>query len=380
MAQSTHDVTFEGSRVVKRYRSGNEGEPEREWSGLSLLHRFSPGLAPEPLEQRRDDGRPVLVMRRLAGQPLGTAALSLEQVTALGQTLRRLFGAVPPDEMRGLAQRRWGPAELVPTVRSWIREPHEQASASVEAALRAATAWLAGPAVTSLAGPLAECVFTQADGNIGNFLWDGERCYVVDFEDSGTSDPAYEVADLLEHVSVWLPGIIDARLLVAVLGFTPEHEARLGDFRRLMAVFWLLMLQPGNPGHDRNPSGSVDRQARRVLDLLLAEVEERLSGPRALASAEPTPHAEQCRAAPVAARNMRGRGRWNTPDCRRRTSRPCRRSCRSSTRRCPRTRSRCSRRSCPMPPRADVSRQPGRTAMSARSSSSGAELAGSRSP
>ncbi len=271
VAQSTHDVTVVGRRVVKHYRSWDEGEPEREWAGLTLLHRFAPGLAPEPLEQRVDGGAPVVVMRCLPRQPLGSDPLSHEQVTALGQTMRRMHAAVPMDELRHVPQRRWGPAELIPTVRSWVRDPHEQASASVESALRTATAWLAGSTVTSLAGPLAECVFTQADGNIGNFLWDGERCYVVDFEDSGISDPAYEVADLVEHVSVWLPGLIDVRDLTAVLGFTPEQEGRLLDFRRLMAVFWLLMLLPGNPGHSRNPRGSVDRQAQRVLALLKAQ-------------------------------------------------------------------------------------------------------------
>jgi len=240
VAQSTHDVTVVGRRVVKHYRSWDEGEPEREWAGLTLLHRFAPGLAPEPLEQRVGGGAPVVVMRCLPGQPLGSDPLSHEQVTALGQTMRRMHAAVPMDELRHVPQRRWGPAELIPTV-------------------------------TSLAGPLAECVFTQADGNIGNFLWDGERCYVVDFEDSGISDPAYEVADLVEHVSVWLPGLIDVRDLTAVLGFTPEQEGRLLDFRRLMAVFWLLMLLPGNPGHSRNPRGSVDRQAQRVLALLKAQ-------------------------------------------------------------------------------------------------------------
>jgi len=71
VAQSTHDVTVVGRRVVKHYRSWDEGEPEREWAGLTLLHRFAPGLAPEPLEQRVDGGAPVVGLLRPAvgGQP-----------------------------------------------------------------------------------------------------------------------------------------------------------------------------------------------------------------------------------------------------------------------------------------------------------------------
>lgn len=48
VAQSTHDVTVVGRRVVKHYRSWDEGEPEREWAGLTLLHRFAPGWLPSP--------------------------------------------------------------------------------------------------------------------------------------------------------------------------------------------------------------------------------------------------------------------------------------------------------------------------------------------
>jgi aminoglycoside phosphotransferase (APT) family kinase protein len=268
MVQSTHDVTLGQRRVVKRYRSWARGEPDREWAGLTLLHRTAPGLAPEPLERRVEDGAPVVVMTRVPGEPLGTAPLSRKQVEAVGQALRRMYTAIPVDDLAGVAERTGGPLELVSTLRSWIREPPARVGSSVQVALAAGTAWLAAPEVTHLTGPFAQRVFTQADGNLGNFLWDGDRCYVVDFEDSGVSDPAYEVADLVEHVSVWLPGLIGTGDLVAALEFSTEQEARLLGFRRIMAVFWLLMLLPGNPGHDRNPQGSLDRQAQRVLELL----------------------------------------------------------------------------------------------------------------
>jgi thiamine kinase-like enzyme len=121
-------------------------------------------------------------------------------------------------------------------------------------------------------GPLVDRVFTQGDGNLGNFIWDGERCYVVDFEDSGVSDPAYEVADLVEHVSIWLAGLLDPDDLIGRLGLEAAQRHRLLEFRRLMALFWLLMLMPGNPGHNRNPEGSLERQAQRMHDLLGASV------------------------------------------------------------------------------------------------------------
>jgi len=39
-------------------------------------------------------------------------------------------------------------------------------------------------------------------------------------------------------------------------------------YRRLLATFWLLMLLPGSPSHRRNPPGTLQRQASRLLELL----------------------------------------------------------------------------------------------------------------
>lgn len=268
MIESTHDITLDDERVVKRYRSWEKGEPDREWNGLVLLDRCAPGLAPRPLERSTQGGAPVVVMSRLAGRSLGEGRLRRDELQALGRALRELHCAVPVEQLRDVPERHWGPRELISTVRPWANEPHPPVSAHVESALDAARGWLTTPAVTELEGPLVERVFAIADGNLGNFIWDGERCRVVDLEDSGVSDPAYEVADLVEHVTVTLHDLVDVDELVAGLRFTPEQAARLLSFRRLFAVFWLLMLLPGNPAHARNPEGSVERQAARVQRLL----------------------------------------------------------------------------------------------------------------
>jgi len=36
---------------------------------------------------------------------------------------------------------------------------------------------------------------------LANYLWDGHRIRIVDFEDAGRSDVAYELASLVEHLS-----------------------------------------------------------------------------------------------------------------------------------------------------------------------------------
>lgn len=268
MVQSTHDVTLGDVTVVKRFRSWDRGEPDLEWRGLKLLHRFSPGLAPEPLERRTEDGAPLIVMTRLPGEPLGAAPLTPEQIAGLGLALRRMHNDVPADVLARVPARRWGAAELAEKLRSDLRDLHQHSAPVVDMALAAAGDWISRKPLRLDLGMGEPRAFTQADGNLGNFLWDGETCRVVDFEDSGGSEPAYEVADLLEHVSVWVPNLVDAGDLVGVLELSAEQERRLTDFRRLFAIYWLLMLLPGNRAHGRNPPGTLNRQADRLLQLL----------------------------------------------------------------------------------------------------------------
>jgi aminoglycoside phosphotransferase (APT) family kinase protein len=269
---STHSLTFTRDRVVKRYRSWDRGEPDREWTGLGILHQHAPGISPQPLRRGCADGVPLIEMTRVPGVPLGGEKLSPAQTGALAQALRQMYWAVPREVLTPLPGRQWvgrqPPGELAALVRSWVRDTPPVACAAASDALQATAAWLDSADLSNLSGPLAERVFTHGDGNLGNFLWDGTGCHIVDFEDAGISDPAYEAADLLEHVSVRLAELIEADDLIEALGLTPAQQARLSGFRRLMAVYWLLMLLPGNPAHDRNPPGSLERQAAHVAQML----------------------------------------------------------------------------------------------------------------
>jgi hypothetical protein len=55
---------------------------------------------------------------------------------------------------------------------------------------------------------------------------------------------------------------------IGALDLTEGQSSRLRAFRRLMAVYWLLMLLPGGPSHHRNPPGSLESQAAHVSRLL----------------------------------------------------------------------------------------------------------------
>jgi thiamine kinase-like enzyme len=132
------------------------------------------------------------------------------------------------------------------------------------AAYDAAVDWWGGPDPTLLRTRPPVTVLGHGDANLANYLWDGRRVRIVDFEDATVSDPAAELANLVEHIS--------ARHLDGA-GFCARFDVdpvRLLASRRLWAMFWLRLLLPGGPAERRNAPGTAERQARRLLDLLSA--------------------------------------------------------------------------------------------------------------
>jgi thiamine kinase-like enzyme len=111
-------------------------------------------------------------------------------------------------------------------------------------------------------------VYGHGDANLANYLHDGGTVRLVDFEDSGRSDRAWELAIFTEHLSVHGHGQVAAELALGHFDTGAAQQARIRQYRRLLATFWLLMLLPGGPSHRRNPPGTHQRQALRLLELL----------------------------------------------------------------------------------------------------------------
>jgi thiamine kinase-like enzyme len=87
---------------------------------------------------------------------------------------------------------------------------------------------------------------------------------IVDFEDAGQSDLAVELANLVEHIASRDNG----NRWTAFLERFPVDPGRLRAARCLFAAFWLTLLRPGGVSADRNPPGTAELQAERVLGLL----------------------------------------------------------------------------------------------------------------
>ena len=266
----THELTFTESEVRKRYVSWDRGEADREWGCLTLLATYAPGVAPRPLRRETYDGGPVVVMERLPGEPLGAAPLTQAQTVSLGQALRQVYG-VPLEAVRaaGISERLYGPTAHAQLVTEWLGDSYDLAECRdpdlVAGAVDASLSWLA----TSDSLPEFELVALGiSDLNPANILWDGETCRLVDFEDGGLTDPAYELADHVEHIAGRLAGIFDADALVDAVGLSAAQRERMRAYRPLWAAFWLAMLLPGNGGFRRNPPGTTEAQATHLLALL----------------------------------------------------------------------------------------------------------------
>jgi len=69
MQSQTHDLSFTGTEVRKRFLSWADGEADREWRCLRLIWEHAPGVAPRPLRRETADGHPVVIMEQLSGAP-----------------------------------------------------------------------------------------------------------------------------------------------------------------------------------------------------------------------------------------------------------------------------------------------------------------------
>jgi Ser/Thr protein kinase RdoA (MazF antagonist) len=188
-------------------------------------------------------------MTTLPGQPF-TSPLRLPQLTALGDAIETLW-SVPSDALERIDL-----TALVDRTRTGLTTLRDGGGVIA----RAASAWLNNepPDLSAVQDP----VVGHGDPNLTNYLWDGTRVRIVDFEDAGLGDRTVELANLVEHLSGrdtdWTP---------LVRRFAPD-SGRFHAARCLWAGFWLTLIAPGGPSAHRNPPGTAEAQAARVLTLV----------------------------------------------------------------------------------------------------------------
>jgi hypothetical protein len=84
--RSTHVLEIADGQVIKRFRSWDRGEHQREWRALNVLAEFAPGLAPVPLSADLDAVPPAITMTRLPGEPLASQPITARHLDAVIST------------------------------------------------------------------------------------------------------------------------------------------------------------------------------------------------------------------------------------------------------------------------------------------------------
>lgn len=257
VALQTHNVSINAQVLTKRYVSWSRDEHLSEWAALQLVSAATHDLVPTPLHLEVDP--PCVTMSLLPGNPL-SGSLTAAELDGLEVALRELW-SVPADELRQLAPASpEGAGHIIARVRESVKS--WQGFGIVAEAHAMALEWLAGPQPEQFLTPYAEPIVGHGDPNLSNYLWDGSRVRIVDFEDSGGSDLAVELANLVEHLSAR-----DTDWSEFVSRF-PVDPARLAAARCLWATFWLTLLRPGGASALRNPAGTAEKQAGRLITLL----------------------------------------------------------------------------------------------------------------
>ncbi|MFE9429011.1 phosphotransferase family protein [Kitasatospora sp. NPDC006697] len=265
---STHAVDLRSDSVIKRFRPEGSGKCEREWRALTLLAAHAPGLAPVPQSVDLAATGPVVAMSRLPGEPLRGKSLSNQQLRALAAAVSELYASVPADVLAEVPVRPGQQHQLIAQIRSWAPQVRPRVSEAIGESMDHGLEWLARSGMERVGGPDIPMVFGPGDGNLANYLWDGTRVRVVDFEDSGLSDRPFELAEITEHAASWVGPPLDSEAFLNLFDLNSAERTRLLECRRLLALVWLFLLSFDDPQHPRNPPGTAERQAVRLSRLL----------------------------------------------------------------------------------------------------------------
>ncbi|MFE7497563.1 aminoglycoside phosphotransferase family protein [Streptomyces albidoflavus] len=253
----THDVTFQRNRVVKRFRSARHGEPIREWRALQLLKRYAPDLAPGPISAELDKVPSTVMMTRLPGRALAGAPTTEEEASLIIGAVLRLHAAVPTHQVADIEYSISHARIEIPKLQRWAKRAKVPGTACMNAskdlqvicALHLVLSWLRTSEPERLMNEDGLLCFGQSDPNMRNFIRDGDVMRIVDFEDSGRTDTATELADLVEHITMRdTPEGVWAAALAAHA--PPAFSERFLMARRMKASYWFLrsLAKADSPG------------------------------------------------------------------------------------------------------------------------------------
>lgn len=234
----------------------------REWQTLTLLTRRGHPRTPHPVWRSPRQDRPAIAMTFVAGAPLAGTCLQPRQLDALAAALADLYSITPADVAEPVAQVATPAPAMLQRVRDDCATPSSGPSAGPGRLqlLEFWRRWSSGPDPQTLLRTPTTQVLGRGDPSLANILWDGAELTLLDFEYSGWTDPAYELADLLEHPESRATPDLTWNNFVDRFDLDPDARARHRAARRMLALFWLA--------RRRSNDDRLTAQADRIRHLL----------------------------------------------------------------------------------------------------------------
>jgi hypothetical protein len=237
-SSAAHDLAIKFTIRDERDRAG------REYAALLALQQAGLAIAPEPLWLDRDRyTQPVVVQSWLEGAVLAVPPAGDDEWQRLLDHYVAIHTLTPADSHIAL------PAAVLDlrSANDCLREIHRQLSFIPESEQPADLRALIQNAEQARlpVWPTPQLALCRVDPNTLNFVRRPNTWASVDWEYSGWSDPAYEIADMITHPAYadvpserweWLIDAYCARR------DDPDAAMRIRVYHRLMLVWWVARL------------------------------------------------------------------------------------------------------------------------------------------
>ena len=253
-------ITYDGLPLcLKIYRIDGRQRGRREWDTLQFLMEYDIDFVPKAVQFANVDEVDVVVMQFIDGSHLGYRSLDKDQLDALVSHTLRLQGL--PYDIRRIP-RVVSVTERLEAIRSFLTQATAPDSLTASC-LRMMERWTHGTDPAVLLQPTFY-VFSRMDTSLANAIWDVRQLTLIDFEYSGWTEPACDIAELIEHVQS--RGTADElwEHFVRYLDPSPRVMEQLLPARRLIALEWVRKFWSDGRS---SPSRELKKQINRAFHL-----------------------------------------------------------------------------------------------------------------
>ncbi len=255
----------DGEVCLKLYRTDKRDRAACEYRALAHLAAHGVTAAPQALWHDPDPDLPAVAMTLVPGVTLPDLAAPNRALDAAVDVLGQLR-EIPLGPFTDLPRIDSAPNHIRRITTVWPDQLDEHTDETTTDMLTLLKVWHDRGDSAVLTEPAPE-VLSHGDSNLLNWLWDEptSTVHVVDWEFTGSSDTAYDAAELIEHLSAHA---IDDAVWIALLpklGINDEPtRRRFLAARRTVALRWLSVLWKRR--HQR--ADEFEYQVQRVRGLL----------------------------------------------------------------------------------------------------------------